>query len=197
PMDQKHKEEQAWQVLRNREDAAAFEEIGNTWSRVFGPAYQQNPRETLRRAIRAYQEALRFRPPQTAPLLYARTQNNLGAAYANLAAHEDPQGNLKKAIEAYHKALEFYTPQTAPLLYAMTQHELGEAWWRRAAFEPDPARRCAHLREAIRAFQEALRFRTLETTPLGHEQTRTALEKVQQQARAWGCPEEPTSERVR
>jgi tetratricopeptide (TPR) repeat protein len=37
----------------------------------------------LERAIAAYREALRFRTPETAPLEYATTQNNLGNAYVS------------------------------------------------------------------------------------------------------------------
>ncbi|SNB72554.1 hypothetical protein SAMN02746019_00016220, partial [Thermoflexus hugenholtzii JAD2] len=66
-------ERTARETLRERKDAAAFIEIGNTWAEEYSPAYQRNPREALRRAIAAYEEALRFYTPDVAPLDYART----------------------------------------------------------------------------------------------------------------------------
>ncbi len=62
--------------------------------------------------MEAYQEALVYRTPQSAPLDYAVTQNNLGAAYRDLAALEDQEGNLQRAVDAYQEALKYWTPQT-------------------------------------------------------------------------------------
>ncbi len=280
-------EETAWETLRERGDAEAFVEIGNTWSRVYSRAYQGNPRKALRRAIDAYMEALRiwtpnvaprnyamvqnnlgvtyrrladyenprrnlrqaiaafeqalrFRTAEDAPLDYAETQNELGIAYRNLAEHEDPVGNLGKAFKAYGEALRFYTPEvapldyakvqhnigvayrslaeyltsyedelgnleralqafeealrfrtpeTAPFRYAETQHEIGLAYRRRAELQKDPTRRCVDLGAAVRAFREALRFRTPQNTPRWHAQTRQALREAEDALRQAGCPE--------
>ena len=160
-------ERTAWEALEEQQDAAAFEEIGNTWSEEYSPAYQRNPRESLRRAIEAYREALRFYTPEVAPLKYAMTQNSLGIAYRNLAEHEDPVGNLRRAIEAFKEALRFYTPAVAPLDYAWTQNNLGVAYRHLAEYE-DPGR---NLEWALQAFQEALHFRTREQTPLPYAET--------------------------
>ncbi|HXF68299.1 MAG TPA: hypothetical protein VNK89_00700, partial [Thermoflexus sp.] len=127
--------------------------------------------------------------PQATPLDYARAQNNLGGTYQELAAHEDPVGNLWRAIAAYEEALRFYTPQATPLEYARTQHNLGLACLALANVETDTERGCEVLARAIRAFQEALRFRTPEATPRWHAETRKALEEALEKARAWGCPE--------
>ncbi len=121
-------EKMARETLQEREDSVAFEEIGNTWSEEYSPAYQRNPREALRRAIGAHEEALRFCTPEAAPLAYAETQNNLGNAYWRLSEHEDPVRNLRRAIAAYGEALRFRTPEVAPLAYAETQHGLGLAY---------------------------------------------------------------------
>jgi tetratricopeptide (TPR) repeat protein len=231
-------ERTAWETLQDREDAAAFMEIGNAWSEEYSSAYQRNPREALRKAIAAYGEALRFRTPDVAPLDYARTQNdqgtaywrlseyedpvgnlrkaieafgealrfwtpdvaplnyartqhNLGIAYRLLSEHEDPVGNLRKAIEAYEEALRFRTPEGTPLFYAGTQYEMGLAYRRRAELQADPGQRCADLRAAVRAFREALRFRTPEAAPRWHEETRKALEEAEEALRRAGCPGSP------
>jgi len=164
-------ERTARETLRERKDAAAFIEIGNTWAEEYSPAYQRNPREALRRAIAAYEEALRFYTPDVAPLDYAMTQNNLGNAYRRLAEHEDPVGNLRRAIAAYGEALRFRTPEAAPLDYAATQNNLGVAY-RRLAEHEDPV---GNLRRAIAAYGEALRFRTPEAAPLDYAMTQNNL----------------------
>jgi tetratricopeptide (TPR) repeat protein len=164
-------ERTAWETLQDREDAAAFMEIGNAWSEEYSPAYQRNPREALRKAIAAYGEALRFQTPDVAPLDYARTQNNLGVAYRRLSEHEDPVENLRRAIEAFEEALRFRTPGVAPLDYAKTQHNLGLAYWRLSEHE-DPV---GNLRKAIAAYGEALRFQTPDVAPLDYARTQNNL----------------------
>ncbi|MGC9396631.1 MAG: tetratricopeptide repeat protein, partial [Anaerolineae bacterium] len=57
-----------------------------------------------------YQQALRFRTPDAAPLQYATTQNNLGIAYSDLPtgdrdAQDERAANLQRAIDCYEKAL--------------------------------------------------------------------------------------------
>jgi tetratricopeptide (TPR) repeat protein len=169
--------------LFHRQDADAFQEIGNTWSEEYSTFYQSDPRTCLRRAIAAYEQALRFRTPDAAPLDYATTQNNLGLAYLRLAAHEQPAENLRRAIAAYEQALRFYTPDAAPLNYATTQNNLGLAYLRLAAHE-QPAE---NLRRAIAAYEQALRFRTPEAAPQQYISTQdnlgeaySALEEIQQ-----------------
>jgi tetratricopeptide (TPR) repeat protein len=145
----------------------------------------------LRKAIAAYGEALRFWTPDVAPLDYAETQHNLGLAYRRLSEHEDAVGNLRKAIAAFEEALRFRTPEGTPLFYAETQYEMGLAYRRRAELQTDRAQRCADLRAAVRAFREALRFRTPEAAPRWHEEPRQALEEAEEALRRAGCPGSP------
>ncbi len=65
----------------------------------------------LRRAIEAYEEALRYYRPETAPLDYAATQNNLGLACSDYAAIEERGPNLRRAIAAYQEAADTYEEQ--------------------------------------------------------------------------------------
>ena len=134
--------------------------IGN--SSRFLSLRSSDPQSLLSDAIDAYTEALRFWTAEAAPLDYAMTQNNLGAAYTNLADHRDPEENLGLAIDAYTEALRFYTPEAAPLNYAQTRHNLGVAY-RRLAVHGDLEQ---NVGLAITAYGEALRFRTAEEAPL-------------------------------
>lgn len=57
--------------------------------------------DNLLRAIAAFEVTSVYLTPQTAPLYYANTQNNLGIAYEDLADIEEREANLRRAIEAY------------------------------------------------------------------------------------------------
>jgi tetratricopeptide (TPR) repeat protein len=146
----------------------------------------------LGKAFKAYGEALRFYTPEVAPLDYAKVQHNIGVAYRSLAeyltSYEDELGNLERALQAFEEALRFRTPETAPFRYAETQHEIGLAYRRRAELQKDPTRRCVDLGAAVRAFREALRFRTPQNTPRWHAQTRQALREAEDALRQAGCP---------
>ncbi|MBM3458429.1 MAG: hypothetical protein FJX77_07865, partial [Armatimonadetes bacterium] len=95
-----------WVSLREWERAARAHEqatqLQPTGGDFFRIAYAHDemaqssgkPIPLLEKTVAAYQEALKHYTPQAAPLDYAATQNNLGAAYRDLAAHRDAQKNL-------------------------------------------------------------------------------------------------------
>ena len=97
------------------------------------------------------------------------TQNNLGAAYADLPAG-DRAANLQRAIGCYTEALRFRTAEAAPLDYAMTQNNLGIAY-----SDLPTGDRAANLQRAIGCYTEALRFRTAEAAPLDYAATQNNL----------------------
>ncbi|MDN5273710.1 tetratricopeptide repeat protein [Chloroflexus sp. MS-CIW-1] len=114
----------------------------------------------LRQVLSAYDEALRFYTPTSAPLAYAMTQNNRGAVLQALAtlAEEDRAARLRQALSAYDEALRFYTPTSAPLAYAMTQGNLLNLY-QTLAGEPGEDR-MSRLLDALRAGWTAFRFFT-------------------------------------
>jgi tetratricopeptide (TPR) repeat protein len=83
--------------------------------------------ERLNEAITAYREALKEYSRERAPLDWARTKMNLGAALEALGAREDGTVRLIDAIAAYREALQENTKVRAPALWAMTQLSLGNA----------------------------------------------------------------------
>lgn len=125
----------------------------------------------LQRSIRAYEEALRYRPRALDPLKYGSTQNNLGTAYWHLAQQQDFANNLHAAIAAYEEALAQYSPDTASMQWAMIQNNLGTAYWNLAQHE-QPER---WLQEAIDCYQASLRYRTSETVPAACAATQNNL----------------------
>jgi hypothetical protein len=86
----------------------------------------EDRRARLLEALAAYDEALNYYRPDTAPLAYAMTQNNRGIVLRDLAASpdEDRRARLLEALAAYDEALKFRRPDTAPLDYAATQANL-------------------------------------------------------------------------
>ncbi|PDW02098.1 hypothetical protein [Candidatus Viridilinea mediisalina] len=135
--------------------ASAWVLIGNARSRVANLAGEDR-RARLHAALAAYDEALRFRTPESAPLAYAATQNNRAAILSAIAslAGEDRRARLRAALAAYDEALRFYTPESAPLDYAMTQGNLLNLH-RMLADDPAEQRR-TRLSQALRCGIAAL-----------------------------------------
>jgi len=171
PYEQPRLEKRILALWRKRGDAQAFVEHGDVLTDEYSLSYQQDPQNALRLGISAYREALHHYTPECAPLDYAMTQNNLGVAYSDLAAHQEPAGNLSRAIQAYTEALRYRTPKRAPLDYAMTQNNLGVAYIALAAHQ-EPAE---NLGRGIQAYTEALRYRTPKRAPLDYAMTQNNL----------------------
>lgn len=131
-----------------------------------GAATQPGPGETraqlLHQSLAAYDGALEYYRPDTAPLGYAATQNNRATLLSEIATlpGEDRRGRLLAALEAYDRVLEHHRPDTAPLAYAMTQGNLLNLF-RDIAELPDEDTRnwqrkaCRAGWEAISGFRQA------------------------------------------
>jgi tetratricopeptide (TPR) repeat protein len=115
----------------------------------------------LEQSIRAYQLALAKLTVEEAPQLYSMIQNNLGAAYGDLARYSDPIDALQQSIRAYEEALRYRSAQSDPLRYASTQNNLGTAYWYLAQHHA-PA---DNLRAAIAAYEQSLSYYDNRTNP--------------------------------
>jgi tetratricopeptide (TPR) repeat protein len=118
----------------------------------------------LQRGLQAYQLALTKISPSSQSHTYPMVQNNLGAAYADLARYQDPADSLRMSVEAYLQALHHRSPQTEPLRYASTQNNLGTTYWNLAQHQQPQA----NLKQAIAAYSEALRFYDPAQEPLNY-----------------------------
>ena len=150
-------------------DAEALVNIGNRAYDIGLIDIQKT--EYMKLAIKAYEKALEFYTLKEFPEDYAKTQNNLGAAYRNLADVENKAGNCSRAIGAYEEALKVRTLERFPMQYAMTQNNLGNAY-RTLAEVQDKAENC---KMAIEAFEEALKVYTLERFPMQYATTQNNL----------------------
>jgi len=166
------------------ENPKAFAMLQNNLGTVHSDfAHHQDAADNLGHAVNAYKEALRFRQPESAPLKYASTQNNLGTAYWHLAQHANAPENLKWAIAAYSQAAQYYNPDEQPDSYAMIQNNLGTAYWNLAQISPmeESAEGSGHfmaqewLLLAVNAYNNALRFRTLQVAPGSYASTQNNL----------------------
>jgi tetratricopeptide (TPR) repeat protein len=149
--------EQALQFLDNASPHASdiLNDIGNLyWMLSRCPTSAEHTLSYLEQSIQAYQLALTKLIAEEAPQTYAMIQNNLGAAYGDLARHKDSVDNLQQSIRAYEDALRYRRAQTDPMKYASTQNNLGTAYWHLAQ-QQSPAE---NLRAAIAAYAEALNY---------------------------------------
>lgn len=78
----------------------------------------------LKKAIAAYQEAIKVRDVNTSPVSYGVTQNNLSLAYKSLSVLRDKKNNLQKAVEAFSEALKVYKPRKFPSCYEQVKKNL-------------------------------------------------------------------------
>lgn len=138
-------------------------DIGNLyWMLSRCPSCADHTLSHLEQAIQAYQLALVKLTAEEAPHTYAMIQNNLGAAYGDLARHKEPAENLEQAIRAYEEALRYRRAESEPIKYASTQNNLGTAHWNLAQHQSP----VLHLREAIAAYAEALSYYDTKSDPL-------------------------------
>jgi tetratricopeptide (TPR) repeat protein len=89
-------------------------------------------------------------------------QNNLGAAYGDLARYKEPADSLEQSIRAYEETLRYRSADSDPIKYASTQNNLGTAYWHLAQHQsPVP-----NLRAAIAAYAEALSYYNTQSDPV-------------------------------
>ncbi|MGC9514823.1 hypothetical protein [Methanocrinis sp.] len=134
--------------------------------------------QNLRRAIGAFEEALKLYSAEARAQERAQTENNLGDSYLLLSQieekDEEAAKDLKKAIGAYEEALAFRTPEGHPEDYAETENSLGRARMALARLEEGEMRE-AHLEKAVSSFKATLEVRTSKAHPEERAETLTLL----------------------
>jgi tetratricopeptide (TPR) repeat protein len=156
------------QALIHLEESSALvpdilNDLGNLYWML--SRFPPNPEQRLlylEQGIAAYHLALTHVSSEQQPQSYAMIQNNLGAAYGDLARYREPIENLQGSITAYEEALRHRKPDAEPLKYASTQNNLGTAYWHLAQHH-QPA---LHLKQAIIAYTDSLSFYNPEQEPL-------------------------------
>jgi tetratricopeptide (TPR) repeat protein len=116
----------------------------------------------LEKGIQAYQLALTKVTDSEEPQTYAMVQNNLGAAYGDLARYKEPEDSLEQSIRAYEEALRYRRADSEPTKYASTQNNLGTAHWNLAQHQSP----VVNLRAAISAYAEALTYYDVKSEPM-------------------------------
>ncbi len=155
------------QALIHLEESSALvpdilNDLGNLYWML--SRFPPNPEQRLlylEQGIAAYHLALTHVSSEQSQS-YAMIQNNLGAAYGDLARYREPIENLQCSITAYEEALRHRKPESEPSKYASTQNNLGTAYWHLAQHH-QPA---LHLKQAIVAYNESLSFYNPEQEPL-------------------------------
>jgi tetratricopeptide (TPR) repeat protein len=128
-------------------------DIGNLyWMLSRCPTCADRNLSYLEQSIQAYQLALTRLVAEEAPQTYAMIQNNLGAAYGDLARHKEPADNIEQSIRAYEEALRYRRSDSSPIKYASTQNNLGTAYWNLAQHQSP----VENLQASIAAYTEAL-----------------------------------------
>ncbi|MGB7443676.1 MAG: tetratricopeptide repeat protein [Coleofasciculaceae cyanobacterium] len=157
--------EQALHWLEDNSPQApdVLNDLGNLyWMLSRCPANPGQRLSYLEQAIVAYQLALTKLTAKQDQQTYGMIQNNLGAAYGDLAQYKDSVENLQLSIRAYEEALNYRRAESEPLKYASTQNNLGTAYWNLAQQVSSPE----NLRASISAYSEALSYYDPHSAPL-------------------------------
>jgi tetratricopeptide (TPR) repeat protein len=88
---------------------------------------QAGDNAALRRAVQAYEAALQERTRERAPLDWAATQNNLGAALRVLGGRGDNGEALRRAVQAFEAALEVFRRHDALAYAVVAERNLARA----------------------------------------------------------------------
>ncbi len=135
-------------------------------------------KQNLKRAIEAFEKALKLYAGEGGSQEHAQTKNNLGDAYFLLSKLEENDSevvsDLNKAIGSYEVALAFRTREEHPEDYAETENSLGRAQMALAQLEEGEMRE-ALLEKAASSFKAALEVRTADAHPEERAETQTLL----------------------
>jgi tetratricopeptide (TPR) repeat protein len=107
----------------------------------------------LYQQITAIQDTIKNLDPAADPIVYARTQADLGNAYADLAQVETSPKNLHQARLAYETALQYFSPEATLLDYVLTHNSLGNIYLQLSEMEA----RAENLQRAVLAYEATLK----------------------------------------
>jgi len=124
-------------------------------------------RAPITHAISAYQRALRTFDRERFPQEYAILQNNLATAFLSMP-FTDERSRMREAlaVQAFEEGLQVVTLVDHPAEYAMLQNNLGNALQYASSGHP-----VANNLRALEAYDEALKVRRADTTPIEYANT--------------------------
>ncbi|PZU09742.1 hypothetical protein [Sphingomonas sp.] len=112
----------------------------------------------LQESVEAYRQALLEQPQAAMPLVWAKTQAEMGLAIGRLARRDPAAAKLEDAVTALREALKEVTAANAPDDWAQMQFNLG-------GILADLGKRetgTAHLEQAVTAYRQSLTIWTAE-----------------------------------
>jgi tetratricopeptide (TPR) repeat protein len=159
----------------------------------YGQSFEGARDTNLRRAVEAFDEAIRLFKPEKHPVEHAQAQNGLGMSLVRLSDADDAwafnrsdqaeggrggegderASNLRRAITAFEEALKLYSDQGRDQEHAQTENNLGDAYLLLSKLEGSKA--AEDLMKAISAYEEALKFRTAAEQPEDYAETKNSL----------------------
>jgi tetratricopeptide (TPR) repeat protein len=133
-------------------------------------------------AIAAYQRALRVFGATRYPVEFAILQNNLATAFLSIP-FSDERSKMREAlaVQSFEEGLKAVTLIDHPAEYAMLQNNLGNALQYAST-----SHALANNLRAVEAYDEALKVRNRETTPLEYANTLSNRANC-----LWNLPDDP------
>jgi tetratricopeptide (TPR) repeat protein len=156
----------------------------------YGQSFEGARDTNLRRAVEAFEEAIKLYKPARHPVEHAQAQNGLGMSLVRLSetggawafcrsdqaegGEEEGSGaNLKRSVLAFEEALKLYAAEGRDQEHAQTENNLGDAYILLSKLDGPKA--AEDLQKAIAAYKEALKFRTAAEHPEDYAETKNSL----------------------
>ncbi|MDY7024343.1 MAG: hypothetical protein SWJ54_23850, partial [Cyanobacteriota bacterium] len=120
-----------------------------------------------KQAVQAYQQALEVFTPTKYPQEYAILHNNIAIAYLSMKLSGDGEDMRQAlAVQSFEEALNWIILTDHPAEYAMLQNNLGNALQYLPSVHP-----VDNNLKALTAYNEALKVRTAQDTPVEYANT--------------------------
>lgn len=107
--------------LKIKANLEPFFNLGNAYSLL---AEVEEKVKNCKRAIAAFEEAVKIKTPVISPLDYAKIKNNIGNVYKKLAEVDTSKKNCQWAFNAYQAALQVFTSEKFPQLHQLVKQNL-------------------------------------------------------------------------
>ena len=146
--------------------ADILNDLGNLyWMRSRQISVREQVIAYLEQSIKAYEIAVnKIECDSQEGKTYKRLQNNLGAAYSELARYIEPVNNLQESIGYYRAALGDRQERSEAKQHAATLNNLGTCYWNLAQHQQP----VANLKQALDAYSEALSYSNPSQAPLNY-----------------------------
>ncbi len=133
----------------------------------FKLAFIENRNDNLKKSIKHYTEALKYRTKEKDPYKWASTKYNLGNAYLSLRDGNE-KNNILRAIEEFKDAYDVRKEDPDSVEFGVINNAIGLSYLMLSEITQDPKEASVYLSEALSYFDSASKIFTLDKYPIDY-----------------------------